>query len=88
MTLYPAPQHARRENNVYKTQVDLAASLLAGLRRAGLTVPAPLHDPWAGDAALLDGLGFVGSAPTFPQRYTIRCAHAGRRARSEALAGS
>jgi hypothetical protein len=61
VTLYPAPQHARRENNFYKTQVGLAAGLLAGLRRAGLTVPAPLHDPWAGDAALLDGLGFVGS---------------------------
>ena len=68
MTLYPPPQHARRENNFYKTQVDLAAGLLAGLRRAGLTLPAPLHDPCAGDAALLDGLGLVGS-DLFPAAY-------------------
>ena len=70
MTLYPPPQHARRENNFYKRQVDLAAGLLAGLRRAGLTLPAPLHDPCAGDAALLDGLGFVGSgSDLFPAAY-------------------
>ena len=48
--------------------MELAASLLAGLRRAGLTLPAPLHDPCAGDAALLDGLGLVGS-DLFPAAY-------------------
>jgi hypothetical protein len=70
VTLYPPPQHARRENNFYKRQVDLAAGLLAGLRRAGLTLPAPLHDPCAGDAALLDGLGFFGSgSDPFPAAH-------------------
>ena len=69
MALYRPPQHARRENNFYKTQLELAAGLLAGLRRAGLTLPAPLHDPCAGDAALLDGLGLrprVTTRPTTP----------------------
>ena len=68
MTLHPPPQHARRENNFYKTQADLAAGLLTGLRRVGLALPAPLHDPCAGDAALLDGLGLVGS-DLFPAAY-------------------
>ena len=69
MRLYPPPQHARHENNFYKARVDLAPGLLAGLRQAGLTLPAPLHDPCAGDGALLDGLGLVGFGSDFSQLH-------------------
>jgi hypothetical protein len=43
---------------------------MAGLRRAGLKFPTPIHDPCAGDGALLDGLGLPGSgSDLFPGAY-------------------
>jgi hypothetical protein len=70
MTLYAPPRHDRRANDFYRTPFDLAFGLLAGLRRAGLKLPTPIHDPCAGDGALLDGLGLTGSgSDLFPDAY-------------------
>jgi hypothetical protein len=68
--LYAPPRYARRANDFYQTPADLAGGLLAGLRRAGLNLPTPVHDPSSGDATLLDGLGLTGSgSDLFPGAY-------------------
>jgi hypothetical protein len=70
MTLYAPLRHDRRANDFYRTPACLAAGLMAGLRRAGLKFPTPIHDPCAGDGALLDGLGLPGSgSDLFPGAY-------------------
>jgi hypothetical protein len=70
MTIYTPRRHDRRANDFYPTPVSLAGGLLAGLWRAGLKLPMPIHDPCAGDGALLDGLGLTGSgSDLFPGAY-------------------
>jgi hypothetical protein len=69
-SLYAPPRHDRRANDFYRTPADLAGGLLAGLWRAGLKLPTPIHDPCSGDAALLDGLGLtVSGSDLFPGAY-------------------
>ena len=66
MTLYAPPPPHRRANGFYRTPVNLTVGLPAGLRRVGLMLPAPIHEPCAGDGALLDGPAAEAGAFTQP----------------------
>ena len=57
MTFYAPAAHKRRANDHYPTPPDLAQALPLGLALAGLDLPRPLHDPCAGEGALLAALG-------------------------------
>ena len=57
MIFYSPATHELRAHQHYPTPPDLAQALPLGLALAGIELPRPLHDPCAGEGALLDALG-------------------------------
>jgi hypothetical protein len=75
MTIYTPRRHDRRANDFYPTPADLADGLLAGLLRAGLKLPTPIHDPCASDWAVARRPRAHGFRQrSLPRRISIRFA--------------